>query len=77
VLHVRFREAPSERLFEAMRTFRGLLREHPGETPVVVHVEVGGAGSLPMALKPVAYDAELVAEIRRRLGEGAVQLELA
>jgi hypothetical protein len=77
VLHVRFRDAPAERLFEAMRSVRALLRERPGETPVVVHVEVAGGSGLPMALKPVAYDAELLAEVRRRLGEGIVELQLA
>jgi hypothetical protein len=76
-LHVHFREGPSDRLFDAMRTFRSLLRERPGDTPVVVHVEIGGTNGLPMSLRPVAYDAELVAEIRRRLGDGAVDLQLA
>jgi hypothetical protein len=56
---------------------RALLRERPGDTPVVVHVEVAGASGLPMALRPVAYDAELLAEVRRRLGEGVVELQLA
>ena len=77
VLHVRFRDASSERLFDAMRAFRALLRERPGDTPVLVHVEVGGTAGLPMSLRPVAYDAELVAEVRRRLGEGTVELQLA
>jgi len=60
-----------------MRAFRALLRERPGDTPVLVHVEVGGTAGLPMSLRPVAYDAELVAEVRRRLGEGTVELQLA
>jgi hypothetical protein len=76
VLHVHFRSGPSERLFDAMRAFRALIREHPGDTPVLVHLDVGGAGGLPMALRPVAYDSELLAEIRRRLGEGTVELQL-
>jgi DNA polymerase-3 subunit alpha len=77
VLHVRFRGAPSDRLLEAMRAFRALLRERPGDTPVFVHVDVGGSAGLPMALRSVAYDAELLAEVRRRLGEGIVELQLA
>jgi DNA polymerase-3 subunit alpha len=77
VLHVRFREAPTERLFEAMRAFRALLRERPGDTPVIVHVDIGGTNGLPMTLRPVAYDADLLAEIGRRLGEGTVELQLA
>jgi hypothetical protein len=30
-----------------------------------------------MELKPVAYDAELLADVQRRLGEGIVELRLA
>jgi hypothetical protein len=30
-----------------------------------------------MTLRPVAYDADLLAEIGRRLGEGTVELQLA
>jgi hypothetical protein len=77
VLHVRFRNAPSDRLFDAMRSFRALIRERPGDTPVFVHLEVAGADGLPIPLKPVAYDSELLAEVRRRLGEGTVELHLA
>ena len=77
VLHVRFRRAPADRLLDAMRAFRSLLRERPGETPVLVHLDVDGAAGLPMALKPVAYDAELLAEVTRRLGDGVVDLRLA
>ena len=50
---------------------------HPGETRVLVHVDVAGSSGLPIELKPVAYDAELLAEVRRRLGEGVVDLTLA
>jgi hypothetical protein len=77
VLHVRFRNAPSDRLFDAMRAFRALIRERPGATPVLVHLEVAGAAGLPIPLKPVAYDSELLAEVRRRLGDGTVELQLA
>ena len=77
VLHVRFRGESTDRLFDAMRAFRALIRERPGNTPVLVHLDVGGATGLPMALKPVAYDADLLAEIGRRLGDGAVDLQLA
>jgi hypothetical protein len=78
VLHVRFGGAPAERLVRAMETFRALVRERPGETRVVVHVPAPGGAALPMELKqPVAYDAELLAEVRRRLGDGVVDLSLA
>jgi hypothetical protein len=59
-----------------MQAFRTLLRERPGSTRVVVHVPAPGGSALPMELRGVAYDAELLAEVRRRLGEGVVELAL-
>jgi hypothetical protein len=78
VLHVRFGGATSDRLVLAMETFKTLLRERPGGTRVVLHVPApSGSGSLPMELsRRVAYDAELLSEVRRRLGEGLVDLTL-
>ncbi len=77
VLHVRFGGAPTDQLVRAMELFRQLVRERPGETRVVVHVPAPG-GSAPMELKQaVAYDAELLAEVQRRLGEGVAQVSLA
>jgi len=78
VLHVRFGGAPAARLVLAMETFRQLARERPGETRVVVHVPAPGGHALPMELRSgVAYDSELLAEIRRRLGDGVVKLSVA
>ncbi|MEO5939658.1 MAG: OB-fold nucleic acid binding domain-containing protein, partial [Candidatus Limnocylindrales bacterium] len=78
VLHVRFGGATSDRLILAMETFKTLLRERPGGTRVILHVPAPtGSGSLPMELsRKVAYDAELLSEVRRRLGEGLVDLTL-
>jgi hypothetical protein len=78
ILHVRFGGATSDRLVLAMETFKTLLRERPGGTRVVLHVPApSGGGSLPMELsRRVAYDAELLAEVRRRLGEGLVDVSL-
>ena len=78
ILNVRFaREAGPDRVVAAMQAFKGVLRERPGGTRVVVHVPAPGGAALPMELKGgVAYDAELVAEVRRRIGEGVVDLHL-
>jgi DNA polymerase-3 subunit alpha len=78
VLNVRFaREAGPERVVLAMQAFKGVLRERPGQTRVVVHVPAPGGSALPMELKGVAYDADLVAEVRRRVGDGVIELHLA
>jgi hypothetical protein len=80
VLHVRFASvAPSDRVIGAMETFKSVFRDRPGETRVVIHVPgPGGGAALPMELRRgVAYDAELLAEIRRRVGEGIVEIHLA
>jgi DNA polymerase-3 subunit alpha len=78
ILHVRFGGATTDRLVVAMETFKTLLRERPGGTRVVLHLPAPtGGGSLPMELsRKVAYDAELLAEVRRRLGDGLVELRL-
>jgi len=77
VLHVRFGGAPADELVRAMKTFRQLIRERPGETRVIVHIPAPGGTPLPMELtQTVAYDIELPAEVTRRLGEGVVDLRL-
>jgi len=78
ILHVRFGGAAPDRLVLAMETFRTLLRERPGATRVVLHVPgPSGGAALPMELgRRVAYDAELLSEVRRRLGDGLVDLRL-
>jgi hypothetical protein len=61
-----------------MEAFKGLLVERPGSTRVVLHVpSPTGSSSLPMELRRgVAYDQELLSEVRRRLGDGIVELSL-
>jgi DNA polymerase-3 subunit alpha len=78
VLHVRFGTVPAAQLVGAMEAIRGLIRERPGETRVVVHVPAVGGGVLPMELRSgIAFDADLLAEVQRRLGQGIVQLSVA
>jgi len=80
ILHVRFEGAAApDRLVSAMEAVKALLRDRPGATRVVIHVPGPGMGqTLPMELRRgVAYDAELLAEVRRRLGDGLVDLRLA
>ncbi|HYM83107.1 MAG TPA: DNA polymerase III subunit alpha, partial [Candidatus Dormibacteraeota bacterium] len=80
ILHIRFSSAAgTERLVRALGTLRGLIVERPGATQVVLHLPAGsGGGSLPMELRHgVAYDADLLAELGRRLGEGMVEARLA
>jgi DNA polymerase-3 subunit alpha len=78
ILIVHFtRGADTNRIVWAMEELRSILRERPGTTRVVLRVPASG-GTLPMEIRRgVAYDAELLAEVRRRLGEGLVRLELA
>jgi hypothetical protein len=80
VLHVRFAgTAPTDRVVGAMESFKAVLRDRPGETRVIIHLPApGGGATLPMELRRgVAYDAELLAEVRRRFGDGLVELQLS
>jgi hypothetical protein len=79
VLQVRFtRGAETDRIVWAMEELRAMLKERPGSTRVVFHIPAPGGGTLPLEIRSgVAYDAELLAEVHRRLGEGLVRLELS
>lgn len=80
ILHVRFSSAAdADRVVGAMEALKAMLRDRPGATRVVIHVPAAAGGApLPMELRSgIAYDAELLAEVRRRLGEGLVELRLA
>jgi hypothetical protein len=61
-----------------MEELRAMLKERPGSTRVVFHIPGPAGGTLPLELRTgVAYDAELLSEVNRRLGEGLVRLELS
>jgi hypothetical protein len=76
VLHVKFAVAAGDRVVPAMEAFRQLLRDRPGGTRVVLHLPGRDGGEMELR-RGVAYDAELLAEVRRRLGDGVVELRLA
>ena len=77
-LHIHFRSLGQDAVVGAFRMLREIFHEHPGETPVVLHVPAGAGRSQRMELRlGVAYDTELVALIGRRIGEGSVELSLA
>jgi hypothetical protein len=61
-----------------MEELSALLKQRPGATRVVFHIPQQDGATLPMEVRlGVAYDAELLAEVGRRLGEGLVRLEIA
>ncbi|MGZ6315281.1 MAG: helix-hairpin-helix domain-containing protein, partial [Candidatus Limnocylindrales bacterium] len=78
ILNVRFtRGADTGRIVVALEELRAMLRTRPGATRVVFHLPQPDGATLPMELRGgVAYDAELLAEAGRRLGEGLVRLDL-
>jgi hypothetical protein len=80
VLHVRFADsAPADRVVGAMEALKAVMRDRPGETRVIIHLPTpSGGGALPMELRRgVAYDVELLSEVRRRFGEGLMELRLS
>jgi DNA polymerase-3 subunit alpha len=76
-LHVHFGVAAQDGLMRAFEGLKTLIAERPGETPVILHLPGPGGRVQAMQLRSgVAYDADLLAEVRRRLGAGLVTLEL-
>jgi len=77
LLHVRFRPAEQDRILAAFSMLRQIIHQHPGETPVVLHIPAGAGRSQRMELRAgVAYDSELVAAFERQLGAGVVEVGL-
>ncbi len=67
VLHIRFAPAPDDAVVAAFSDLRALIRSRPGATPIVLHVPAGAGRTQEMRLGVgVAYDSELLAEVRRR-----------
>jgi hypothetical protein len=79
ILNVRFtRGADTSRIVLAMEELRAVFKERPGATRVVFYIPGERGSTSPMEVRGrIAYDAELLAEVSRRLGEGLVHLDLA
>ncbi|HSH22300.1 MAG TPA: OB-fold nucleic acid binding domain-containing protein, partial [Candidatus Caenarcaniphilales bacterium] len=76
-LHIRFLPAAQEQVVRGFETLREIIHEHPGETPIVLRIPAGPGREQRMELRRgVAYDAELLASIRRRVGESLVEVTL-
>jgi hypothetical protein len=77
-LHIRLMRGAQTDLGDVMTSLRQVIHEHPGETPVVLHVPAGPGRNQRMELRVrVAYDSELAALIGRLIGPGRVELDLA
>jgi len=78
VLHVTFEPGAQEQVLGALRALREIVHDRPGDTPLVLHIPASGGRVQRMELRVgVAYDAELLAIVNRRLGPRAVRLNLA
>jgi hypothetical protein len=75
-LHVHFRPLGGDTLGSAFETLRELLHAHVGETPVVLHIPAGSQEQTMELRTGVAYDAELLADIDRRL-PGLARVDLS
>ncbi len=77
-LHVHFARAGQDQVIEAFGALREVIHERPGSTRVVLHVPAPDGRMQRMDLRVgVAYDAELLSLIERRVGSRAVDLRLA
>jgi hypothetical protein len=77
-LHVTFEPGAHDQVLAALRELREIVHDRPGDTPLVLHIPAGGGRMQRMELRVgVAYDAELLALVTRRLGPRQVRLNLA
>jgi hypothetical protein len=76
-LHVHFARTGQEQVVAAFKALREVIHERPGETRVVLHVPTADGRMQRMDLRVgVAYDAELISLIGRRVGRDAADLKL-
>ena len=77
-LHVHFTRGSQDQVVQAFGELREIIHERPGSTRVVLHVPTADGRMQRMDLRVgVAYDAELLSLIERRVGRRAVELSLA
>ncbi|MEP7360850.1 MAG: DNA polymerase III subunit alpha, partial [Chloroflexota bacterium] len=78
VLHVTLEPGAQEQILAALKELREIVHERPGDTPLVLHIPAGGGRVQRMELRTgVAYDAELLATVTRRLGPRTARLNLS
>jgi DNA polymerase III subunit alpha len=76
-LEIRFRPAPQDEVVRAFEALKSVIHDHPGETAVVLRIPAGPGREQRMQLRiGVAYDAELLSALRRRVGEQLLELSL-
>jgi hypothetical protein len=76
-LQIRFRLAPQDELVSAFEAIKEVIHGHPGVTPVVLRLPVGNGREQRMQLRVgVAYDAELLSSLRRRVGDQLLEVTL-
>jgi len=77
-LHIQFARGAQEQVVQAFGALREIIHGRPGPTRVVLHVPTQDGRMQRMDLRVgVAYDAELLTMIERRLGPRSVELRLA
>ena len=76
-LHVHFARAGQDQVVQSFGALREIIHERPGSTKIVLHVPTADGRMQRMDLRVgVAYDAELLSMIERRVGARSVTLRL-
>jgi hypothetical protein len=76
-LHVHFARSGQDQVVQSFGALREIIHERPGSTKIVLHVPTADGRMQRMDLRVgVAYDAELLSMIERRLGARSVTLRL-
>jgi len=76
-LEIRFRAAPPDEIVRAFGALKALIHAHAGDTSVILRIPAGPGREQRMQLRVgVAYDAELLAALRREIGVQLLELRL-